>query len=52
MWGPGWGDSRVQIRPQIKANWIAEMQTDIWAPGDFANAANTYVLTPNDLTPP
>lgn len=51
-WNAGWGDSRVQIRPEIKANWIAEMQTSIWAPGDFANAANQYVLTPHDLTPP
>lgn len=51
-WGVGWGDSRVQIRPEIKANWIAEMQSGIWAPGDFSNAGNVYVLTPNDLTPP
>jgi hypothetical protein len=51
-WNAGWGDSRVQIRPEIKANWIAEMQSGIWAPGDFSNAANVYVLTPNDLTPP
>lgn len=52
VWNAGWGDSRVQIRPEIKASWIAEMQSGIWAPGDFANAANTYVLTPHDLTPP
>jgi len=51
-WSAGWGDSRVQIRPEIKASWIAEMQTGIWAPGDFANAANHYVLTEHDLTPP
>jgi len=51
-WGVGWGDSRVQIRPEIKANWIAQMQSGIWAPGDFSNAANEYVLTSNDLTPP
>ncbi|MCW5892013.1 MAG: hypothetical protein KIT14_15925 [bacterium] len=51
-WGAGWGDSRVQIRPLVKASWIAEMQDPMWAPGDFANAANTYVLTPHDLTPP
>lgn len=51
-WGVGWGDSRVQIRPEIKANWIAEMQSGIWAPGDFSNAANEYVLTEHDLTPP
>ncbi len=51
-WNAGWGDSRVQIRPEIKAAWIAEMQTSIWAPGDFDQAANQYVLTANDLTPP
>ncbi|HEV7734717.1 MAG TPA: glycosyl hydrolase [Candidatus Binatia bacterium] len=51
-WNAGWGDSRVQIRPEIKARWIAEMQQPIWAAGDFANAANQYVLTPHDLTPP
>lgn len=51
-WGAGWGDSRVQIRPEIKARWIAELEDPLWAPGDFANAANTYVLTPHDLTPP
>jgi len=51
-WGVGWGDSRVQIRPEIKALWIAEMQDPIWDPGDFAQAHNEYVLTENDLTPP
>lgn len=51
-WGVGWGDSRVQIRPEIKSRWIAEMQDPIWDPGDFAQAANEYVLTENDLTPP
>jgi hypothetical protein len=51
-WGAGWGDSRVQIRPEIKSRWIAEMQDPIWDPGDFAQAANEYVLTENDLTPP
>ena len=51
-WGAGWGDSRVQIRPEIKANWIAEMQSAIWAPGDFSNSSAVYVLTPHDLTPP
>ncbi len=52
MWDKSWGDSRVQIRPEIKANWIAELQNPIWAPGDFRNHANQYVLTPHDLTPP
>lgn len=51
-WGAGWGDSRVQIRPEIKARWIAEMQDPIWNPGDFAQAGNEYVLTEHDLTPP
>jgi hypothetical protein len=51
-WGAGWGDSRVQIRPEIKANWIEEMHSEIWAPGDFSNAANEYILTAHDLTPP
>jgi hypothetical protein len=51
-WNAGWGDSRVQIRPEIKASWIAEMQSGIWAPGDLSTAANTYVLTEHDLTPP
>jgi hypothetical protein len=51
-WGAGWGDSRVQIRPEIKARWIAELQDAMWAPGDFAQAGNEYVLTPHDLTPP
>lgn len=51
-WGAGWGDSRVQIRPEIKAAWIAEMQDPIWDPGDFSRAHNEYVLTANDLTPP
>ena len=51
-WDASWGDSRVQIRPEIKAKWIAELQSGIWAPGAFDRAANTYVLTPADLTPP
>jgi hypothetical protein len=51
-WGAGWGDSRVQIRPEIKARWITEMQSPMWAPGDLDQAGNTYVLTPHDLTPP
>lgn len=52
MWDNGWGDSRVQIRPEIKANWIGRLQNPLWAPGDFRNQANQYVLTPADLTPP
>lgn len=51
-WDAGWGDSRVQIRPQIKANWIQRLEDPMWAPGDFSNAGNQYVLTPHDLTPP
>ena len=51
-WGAGWGDSRVQIRPEIKARWIAEMQDPIWDPGDFSQADHVYVLTEHDLTPP
>jgi glycosyl hydrolase family 26 len=51
-WDAGWGDSRVQIRPEIKAKWITEMQSGIWDPGDLDQAGNTYVLTPHDLTPP
>lgn len=51
-WSAGWGDSRVQIRPEIKARWIEELQGEIWAPGDFTRAGNEYVLTEHDLTPP
>ncbi len=51
-WDASWGDSRVQIRPEIKAKWITEMQSGIWDPGDLDQAANTYVLTAHDLTPP
>jgi hypothetical protein len=51
-WTAGWGDSRVQIRPEIKSRWVTEMQTGIWDPGELDRIANTYVLTPHDLTPP
>lgn len=51
-WNAGWGDSRVQIRPEIKTQWMAEMQTSMWAPGNFVNADRNYVLTAHDLTPP
>lgn len=52
QWSAGWGDSRVQIRPEIKARWIEELQDPMWAPGDFSQADREYVLTPHDLTPP
>jgi hypothetical protein len=51
-WTASWGDSRVQIRGEIKSRWLDEIGGDIWAAGDTVNAANTYVLTPEDLTPP
>lgn len=51
-WTAGWGDSRVQIRPEIKARWLERITDPTWAAGDTSNAANPYVLTPHDLTPP
>ncbi len=51
-WDKSWGDSRVQIRPTIKSRWIERISHPLWAEGDTDNAANTYVLTPEDLTPP
>lgn len=51
-WDASWGDSRVQIRPEIKAQWIAQLQSGIWSYGDLSTADNPYVLTPDDLTPP
>lgn len=52
MWDAGWGDSRVQIRPTIKARWVEQLLDPMWAPGDFQNVQHEYVLTPEDLTPP
>jgi hypothetical protein len=51
-WSAGWGDSRVQIRPEIKQRWIDRLSTPMWAPGTFEHADREYVLTPHDLTPP
>ena len=38
MWGPGggngyWGDSRVQVNPDIRAKWLAEINTPFWLHG-------------------
>jgi beta-mannanase len=51
-WSAGWGDSRVQIRPEIKQRWLERLAHPMWAPGNFDNADREYVLTPHDLTPP
>jgi hypothetical protein len=51
-WSAGWGDSRVQIRPEIKQRWLERLARPMWAPGNFDNADREYVLTPHDLTPP